>query len=308
MSIEDPTRWYAYWWAAGAVVLIGVFAIVHTRGLARRSQVGIGLVTLSTLWFLFKEGFVRHDNHDLVFFVAVPLVLVAFAPRWRSRVWLVIAVLGLTIVAARIGDSYPTSVLRPVQSTRNFFGEAQTLVSTHKQAAVIAASRRALQEPAPLPADMVKLMQGNTVAVSPWQVSVIWARPGIRFDPLPVLQDYSAFTSSLDQLDSTFLASSRAPRYILRQPLAVIDGRITDMNHATELITGVSREWLMGTDFSTYFTESGKAREGYRQTFKEGFVRDYPLFIRHSSGRVTPVLYNAAAQTLRAGRCDSPVR
>jgi hypothetical protein len=140
-------------------------------------------------------------------------------------VWLVTAMLGLTIVAAGIAGTFPSTVVRPVQSARNFFGEAQTMVSTHKQAAVMAASRTALRYPSPLPPAMVKLMQGNTVAVSPWQVGEIWARPAIRFDPLPVLQDYSAFTSSLDQLDTTFLASSGAPRYILRQPLAVIDGR-----------------------------------------------------------------------------------
>ena len=87
-------------------------------------------------------------------------------------------------------------------------------------------------------------------------------------------------------------------------PLVTIttDGRISDTNHATELITGVSREWLIGTDFSTYFTESGKAREVYRQTFKEGFVRDYPLVIRHSSGRLTTVLYNATVYLDAAGK------
>lgn len=78
-------------------------------------------------------------------------------------------------------------------------------------------------------------------------------------------------------------------------PLVTIspEGKITDVNHATELITGVSREWLIGTDFSTYFTEPRKARQGYRKAFKEGSVRDYPLVIRNSSGNTIDVLYNA---------------
>ena len=33
--------------------------------------------------------------------------------------------------------------------------------------------------------------------------------------------------------------------------------------------------------------------QGYRRVFSEGFVRDYPLAIRHISGKVTEVLYNA---------------
>jgi PAS domain S-box-containing protein len=48
-------------------------------------------------------------------------------------------------------------------------------------------------------------------------------------------------------------------------PLVTIsaEGKITDVNHSTEDITGVAREWLIGTDFSNYFTEPRKARQGY---------------------------------------------
>lgn len=71
-------------------------------------------------------------------------------------------------------------------------------------------------------------------------------------------------------------------------------GKITDVNEATVKVTGVSREDLIDTDFSDYFTESEAARAGYLKVFSEGFVRDYPLTIRHTSGRITNVLYNAS--------------
>jgi PAS domain S-box-containing protein len=79
-------------------------------------------------------------------------------------------------------------------------------------------------------------------------------------------------------------------------PLVTIspDGKITDVNRATELATGIPRQRLTGTDFSDYFTEPEKAREGYQQVFSQGFVKDYPLAIRHSSDRITDVLYNAS--------------
>ena len=54
------------------------------------------------------------------------------------------------------------------------------------------------------------------------------------------------------------------------------------------------REGLIGTDFSDYFTEPEKAREGYQQVFAKGSVTDYPLTIRHRDGRLTDVLYNAS--------------
>jgi len=79
-------------------------------------------------------------------------------------------------------------------------------------------------------------------------------------------------------------------------PLVTIspDGKITDVNDGSIKATGVAREKLIGTDFSDYFTEPDKAREGYLQVFAKGSVIDYPLTIRHCSGRLTDVLYNAS--------------
>ncbi len=79
-------------------------------------------------------------------------------------------------------------------------------------------------------------------------------------------------------------------------PLVTIsaDGVITDVNLATEKITGLSREQLINTDFSTYFVDPDKARAGYQRVFREGIVTDYELEIRHREGHVTPVIYSAS--------------
>ena len=78
-------------------------------------------------------------------------------------------------------------------------------------------------------------------------------------------------------------------------PLVTISpgGKIQDVNAATENVTGYPRDKLIGTDFSDYFTEPERAREGYHRVFSEGNVLDYLLEIRHSDGHITPVLYNA---------------
>lgn len=79
-------------------------------------------------------------------------------------------------------------------------------------------------------------------------------------------------------------------------PLVTIspNGTITDVNEASIKITGISREQLIGTDFSNYFTEPEKARQGYLQVFEKGFVADYPLTVKHINGKLTDVLYNAS--------------
>ena len=86
-------------------------------------------------------------------------------------------------------------------------------------------------------------------------------------------------------------------------PLVTIsaEGKITDVNTATERVTGHSRDELIGTDFADYFTDPDKARSGYQQAFREGSVRDYELEIRHRNGQLTPVMYNASVYRDESG-------
>ena len=105
------------------------------------------------------------------------------------------------------------------------------------------------------------------------------------------------------------LAASRYTRSLIEaslDPLVTIsaDGKITDVNQATENATGISRDRLIGSDFSTYFTEPEKARQGYRQVFSGGLVRDYPLTLRHASGSAMEVLYNATVFRNASGEVE----
>lgn len=86
-------------------------------------------------------------------------------------------------------------------------------------------------------------------------------------------------------------------------PLVTIskEGKITDVNRATEGVTGRSREEMIGSDFSNYFTEPEAAKAGYKKAFTEGLVKDYPLAIKHTCGKITQVSYNASVYTDNSG-------
>ena len=108
------------------------------------------------------------------------------------------------------------------------------------------------------------------------------------------------------QAEDQLWTASQYTRSLLEataDPLVTIsrEGKITDVNEATIRVTGVARDQLVGTDFSDYFTEPDEARAGYRQVFAQGFVTDYPLTIRHTSGALTDVLYNASVYKDAAG-------
>jgi len=79
-------------------------------------------------------------------------------------------------------------------------------------------------------------------------------------------------------------------------PLATVspEGKITDVNEASIKVTGVPREALIGTDFSQYFTDPDKAREGYAMAFASGSLINYPLTLVHQDGTLIDVLCNAS--------------
>ncbi len=108
-----------------------------------------------------------------------------------------------------------------------------------------------------------------------------------------------ARTNELMKAKNVAEAFSEYARSLLEaslDPLVTIsaEGKITDANIATEQVTGVGREILIGSDFADYFTDPQQAREGYQQVFLKGSVTDYPLAIRHVRGKITDVVYNAS--------------
>ena len=112
---------------------------------------------------------------------------------------------------------------------------------------------------------------------------------------------------ALAQREETIKQAAHYARSLLEaslDPMVTIsaEGKITDVNEASVSVTGVTREALIGTDFGDYFTDPMRAREGYQQAFAKGFVTDYPLALRHSSGRITDVLYNASVYRDEQGR------
>ncbi len=139
------------------------------------------------------------------------------------------------------------------------------------------------------------------VVLSRWTM-----RGGTADVPSRILEINTDITIRRQTEDALRLASvyNRSLIEASLDPLVTIDpeGKISDVNSATEQVTGYSRNELIGTDFSEYFTEPEKARRGYRMVFDKGFVRDYPLEIRHRTGHNTSVLYNASLYRDETGK------
>lgn len=116
-------------------------------------------------------------------------------------------------------------------------------------------------------------------------------------------------TTALIQAEAVARQSSSYARSLIEaslDPLVTINaqGKITDVNQAAERVTGSSRERLIGSDFSEYFTDLQKQQRSYQQVFSAGQITDYPLVMRHVSGRFTEVLCNASVYYNDSGEVE----
>ena len=104
---------------------------------------------------------------------------------------------------------------------------------------------------------------------------------------------------NMQKLNSTLKKQSQYVRSLIEaslDPLATINeqGIITDLNEAMTKITGLRREEITGTYFFDYFTDQQKAAEVYQKVFERGSISDYPLTLRHKSGKLIEMLFNGS--------------
>ncbi|PKL60751.1 MAG: hypothetical protein CVV33_01055 [Methanomicrobiales archaeon HGW-Methanomicrobiales-4] len=141
---------------------------------------------------------------------------------------------------------------------------------------------------------IIQSKKGYTKVIS-WNTKGISDKKGRVFEYIAIGVD----VTDRHEAEEALKESDRYHRGLIEasiDPFETIssDGKITDINIATEKITGYAREDLIGSDFADCFTEPEKARTEYLKVFEQGQIHNYPLEIRNRNGKVTPVLFNAS--------------
>jgi PAS domain S-box-containing protein len=126
-------------------------------------------------------------------------------------------------------------------------------------------------------------------------------------DGSPLILEVSVDITEQRRAEEALLAASAYNRSLIESsldPLVTIsaEGKITDVNMATEMVTGHPRDQLIGKQFVDYFSDPEKARSGYEAVLRDGTVRDYELEIKNEDGMLTPVLYNASIYRDASGK------
>jgi PAS domain S-box-containing protein len=120
---------------------------------------------------------------------------------------------------------------------------------------------------------------------------------------LLISKDISAEIRLTEELKATqfytrSLIESNIDALMTTDPLGII----SDVNQQMHLLTGYTREELIGSPFKNYFTDSLRAEEGIKLVLREGKVANYELTALSKDGRMTVVSYNASTFRDAAGR------
>jgi hypothetical protein len=210
--------------------LLALLFVLSTRQTPWRYRLAVFLLLAGFGWAAVKEGFVRHDAHDFMYF-ALMMVAMSLARLERRHVPLQAAALVVAAVATCLAaGGVPVQLHAPGATATAFYDDVKAVLGLGGMVRAQATARTEfLSTGDALPGSTLSLLEGHSVAIEPVEDSIAFDYPGLDWDPEPVLQGYSAYTSYLDGLNASFLASSRAPQRILFQPGDVV-------NHVDEFL------------------------------------------------------------------------
>jgi hypothetical protein len=211
MALDSRARLPQYVWAFGLLLAGSALLALH---LGRRRP-ALWLAALVYVGALLKEGFVRHDGHDLTFFAGFGVGVLAF--RWSGRRERLLAAATVLVAAGaviatpevRFGD-----VFRPAASTSAALDDLRLVVDPSRLHAEISAARAKVREQLDVSPQLLPLLRGRTVDVVPVEGDAAWAY-GLHWRPPPVIQDVTAFDAYLDRLNAAAVAR-RGPDRILQ--------------------------------------------------------------------------------------------
>ncbi len=222
------------WWVPIMIAAVGAILVWTWFGEFpdRRARLAAMAIALVVAGAMYKQGVVRMDGAHRAIFLAMMAMLWVAIPTRRAMVPGVL--IGLAILSAASIYAYGTIGARGVNVVANVelaVNQAKTLLGPDRKQALIDSQRSSLQFAYLLGPEQKKLLDGRTVSIEPTEVAAAWVYE-LDWQPVPVFQGYSAYTSKLDEINAEAIASPSGPERILRGasadptlPNAGLDGR-----------------------------------------------------------------------------------
>lgn len=213
MALADPGSHFEVFLALFLVVGFAVIAWAVNGDLERRQRLVLTGVIALFGFFSFKEGFVRQDDGHIALFTSA-MVSAWFALGWRRSVgWP--GVISLAVVLS-IATYFQPSSINPILRVETAHDNIATVLHSSSRHAAITLGSGAILGNANIDGAILAKLRTGTVQISPYEASIAWAL-GLDWKPLPVFQDYLAYTPALDQENADAIRSGAGPDFILRK-------------------------------------------------------------------------------------------
>jgi hypothetical protein len=205
-------------------IWLGVETIL-TRTATRRTRFGIGVVLSVVGYLAFRQGFVRYSGHVLSFFTLLIVVGIAMSAVWGVRRSAAFTAAVIAATGMLVALDLPV-LLNPTRPFGTTVAAARIVTDASHREGLIEESRASVRKELGFSSALLAPAGGRSIHISPWEASVAYAYPDLAWRPLPVFQDYAAYTTALDEKNFQVLESSQRPEFILRQPGVAIDARL----------------------------------------------------------------------------------
>ena len=204
----------------------------------------VGFFLVSTYsYLLFKNGFVRSDGHMMSFFRLFPFsfgIISLFVLKGKSKIW---AYLSISSVLISISSVVLMKIYQPIQISNQIRNQSYMMPKNEKRKVnyiekflKIKYFKQILTDDyqnnsefikssvAKLNASFIDKIARGSTDVIPTEISII-QKYNLNYRPRPVIQSYSAYNSSLDNLNYNKYQSKNAPQFIIYQNTH-IDNRV----------------------------------------------------------------------------------
>jgi hypothetical protein len=218
-----PGRWWQFPGFALGVFTVVVLALLAGRRWDAPRRAALLVMVAAVAFLMFKHAVVRSSPSSAgVCLAALFAIGLALAPHVRRplAVGAITILAGLTYIGNQEGFS---SVTFDFQArAESFVTQLKYMVKPGGLAEQQLAGREAMQAYYALTPRQLALLRSGSVHVASLETGAAYAYE-LDWDPLPVFQQYTAYTERLDKLNAAKLESSSAPDRILWENAPVVD-------------------------------------------------------------------------------------
>jgi hypothetical protein len=213
MSVDTTTTWGAVVLVLAAVGVVVAAALGPFRDL--RARLFAVLMVALAAFASVKYGVVRFEPDHVALGLSALIGIWLLMPWPRKRA---MSFLGATALIAIVAvHTYPNpDRFDVINNVRSFRDSVELAVRPGLRDGRSDEARAALRAAYNLEPQILAEVEGKRLQVDPWEVAVAYAYE-LDWSPLPVFQNYVAYTAKLDELNTEAVEDPNGPQVILRQ-------------------------------------------------------------------------------------------